>query len=335
MDIELSNRCNLSCSMCWLHGAEGAGDKYGGSELLTEEVFRLLGQVAKFRPKIYLGGSEPLIRQDFLRILRHIKELDLYVFFTSNGTLLDSAKNRELVDLGVDSVIFSLDGDADLHDQIRGRGVFQKVTSNIKELMAYKKEKKTTKPHISVNIRITPSIIGRLAATIGAIAAATDEGIESYRMHHLWYVTEYELLRHQSAVKKYLNCSAPGAACHIISELGTINAALLSDEIDKLRKNPKIQLFPEMDNQEMYNYYSEGRPSKRRCWAPFSSVVIKPNGDVTFCPDAWIDDYILGNIRTEAFADIWNNEKARRFRSVIFRQKSFPGCKRCNWLYSF
>ena len=334
VDIELSHRCNLKCTMCWLHGAEGVGDKYGGLELSTEEIFKLLDQVAKYGPKIYLGGSEPLIRKDFLQILKKIKELELYAFFTSNGTLLDSVKNREIVNLGLDSVIFSIDGDAELHDQLRGRGVFQKVTSTIKELVKFKKEKQSPKPQISVNIRITPFSIGGLNQTINAIVQATDDGVDYYRLHQLWYVTEKELELHQSSVKKYLNCSAPGAACHINPTAGNINAGLLSDEINRLRSNANIQLFPEMHSDELCNYYLEATSSRRRCWAPFYRAVIKPNGDVTYCPDEWIDDYILGNIRIADIDDIWNNKKAQYFRSIIFWHKSFPGCKRCSWMYA-
>ena len=146
LDIELSHRCNLKCAMCWLHGEEGVGDKYRESELSTGEILKFLDQIAKYGPQIYLGGAEPLIRKDFLQILKKIKELNLYVFFTSNGTLLDSEKNREIVNLGIDHIIFSIDGNEELHDSVRGRGVFQKVTSNIKKLVKYKKEKQCQKP---------------------------------------------------------------------------------------------------------------------------------------------------------------------------------------------
>ena len=335
VDIELSHRCNLKCTMCWLHGAAGVGDKYGGAELSTGEILKFLDQIAKSRPQIYLGGAEPLIRKDFLQILKKIKELNLYVFFTSNGTLLDSEKISEIVNLGVDHIIFSIDGDAELHDSIRGRGSFQKVTSNIKKLLGYKKEKQCPKPRISVNIRITPYIIGNLAKNLRAIDTATGAGVDFFQMHQLWYLTEKELELHQLSIKRYLNCSAPGAACHINPMADNINVGLLSDEINRLRGIPKIKLYPQMPHQEMQNYFSEGTPSKRRCLASFYGVVIKPNGDVIFCPDEWINDYVLGNIRTAAFDDIWNNEKARYFRSTIFRHKSFPGCKRCSWMYAF
>ncbi|MGA2465179.1 MAG: radical SAM protein [Thermodesulfobacteriota bacterium] len=335
IDIELTNQCNLKCKMCWFHGEGGIGDRYRGSELKRDEVTRFITQLAKYKPRIYLGGSEPFIRDDFLDILEHIKALNLPVSFTTNGTLFDSDKIKEVVKLGIDHVVFSIDGDEALHDEIRGKGVFKKVTSNIKELFELKKEKNCGKPMISVNITITPLIVGHLQESITAIREATRDGVDFYRVHHLWYITEYELGAHQSQVNKYLNCSAPGAVCHLTPLSKNVNRLTLSNEILQLRKIPKIKFFPNLNDKDLLDYYSEYSRVKYRCLAPFYRAVIKPNGDVKFCPDEWIDDYILGNIRDDAFEPIWNSKKAQYFRSAILWHKSFPACKRCSWMYSF
>jgi radical SAM protein with 4Fe4S-binding SPASM domain len=335
IDLELSNRCNLKCQMCWFHGEGGIGDCYQGSELTTAEVLNFISQIADYRPSIYLGGCEPFIRVDLLRILQHLKDLGLAVAFTTNGTLLDSAKNLAMVQLGVDQIIFSLDGPEEVHDEIRGKGVFRKATANLKELSDFRRHCHRPKPVISVNMTITPFIIGRLLESIEAIREATGDGADCYRVHHLWFITPKELALHQSAVRQYLKCSAPGAACHLTPLAANINPSALSREIEQLKNLPKIQFFPNLSPDKIYQYYSEGGRTRRRCFAPYQGAVIKPNGDVKFCPDDWIDDYLLGNIRENNFADIWNNRKARNFRSVIFRQKAFPGCKRCSWRYCY
>jgi radical SAM protein with 4Fe4S-binding SPASM domain len=174
-----------------------------------------------------------------------------------------------------------------------------------------------------------------LEETINAIRQATQDGVNFYRIHHLWYITQKELLMHQSKTKKFLRCSAPGAACHLIQLSRDINPLTLSNEIQQLRNLPKIEFFPNLPYNDILNYYSECTRTKNRCFAPFYGAVIKPNGDVRFCPDEWIDDYTIGNIRDDTLENIWNNKKARYFRSVIFRHKSFTGCKRCSWMYSF
>jgi MoaA/NifB/PqqE/SkfB family radical SAM enzyme len=136
IDIELSNKCNLRCKMCWFHGEQGIGDRYIGCELATREVLALVEEVSCHRPAIYIGGTEPFIRRDILTILEHIKKKNMRVSFTTNGTLLGPAKIEKLVRMGVDDIAFSIDGHRQLHDSLRGPGVFYKVTSAIAQLAA-------------------------------------------------------------------------------------------------------------------------------------------------------------------------------------------------------
>lgn len=333
--LELTNKCNLACNMCWFHGEQGIGDLYRGLELTTDEVIDVIKKLAPYRPYIYLGGSEPFVRKDILLILENIKKYKLSVSFTTNGTLLNTNTNKKIVELGVDQVIFSIDGDETLHDQIRGREVYRKVTSNIRDIFEWKNKKNSPLPLINVNMTITPLTIGRLQKSLEAIREATKDSVDCYRMHHLWYITPNELNMHQFMVKKYLQCFAPRAACHLNPAATNIDSLTLANEIIQLEKVSKIDFYPRLHNGDLHNYYTDSYLPQLNCVAPFYSAVIKPNGDVIFCPDEWIDDYLLGNIRQNSFEDIWNNHKARYFRSVIFRHKSFPGCKRCNWMYSF
>jgi radical SAM protein with 4Fe4S-binding SPASM domain len=335
IDIELSNKCNLACNMCWFHGESGVGDKYRGRELTTDEVTGFIKDVSKYRPSIYMGGTEPFVREDFLSILEYIKKLGLRVSFSTNGTLLDSKKLQTLVALGVDDVRFSIDGYEALHDQIRGKGVFRKAISGIRELFEYKMERNVRKPFVTVNITITPSIIGHVEEAVKEIREAVQDKVDIIKIHHLWYATQKELWQHQKEVRKYLHCGAPGAASHLISLPKEIDPLALSHEIHKVIDLPKVRCFPNLDKNGIVHYYSEFSKKKYRCYAPFHGAVIKPNGDVKFCPDEWIDDYIIGNIREESFERIWNSKNARNFRSVILWKKSFFGCKRCSWMYSF
>jgi radical SAM protein with 4Fe4S-binding SPASM domain len=334
VDLELTNRCDLHCKMCWLHGECGIGDNYQGLELSTNEVFNLIDQVSKHKPQIYIGGAEPLFREDLFIILEYLKRHDLVVSFTTNGTLFDQRKIEMLVTLGIDHVTFSIDGDEKLHDQIRGEGTFKKVTSAIKGLSEYKKRRSSNRPAIIVNFTVTKDIRNHVYEAINAVKEATHDGADIYRIHHLWYITHKELSAHQSAVKQSLGCKAAGAGSHLISSAQGIGPHSLADEISLLKGQPKVTSFPDLSRHEIVNYYSESKSMKGRCIAPFFKVVIKPNGDVKFCPDEWIDDFVLGNIRHDRFDTIWNNDRARLFRKVLFKKKCFSGCRRCSWMYA-
>jgi len=335
IDIELSNRCNLHCKMCWFHGENGIGDRFKDQELSTYEIFSLVDQLEEYAPAIYVGGSEPFIREDFLEILRYIRSKNISVSFTTNGTLLDSGIIEKLVGLGVDTIYFSIDGNEELHDRLRGKGTFNKVTQSVRMLSVLKKHEPNVKPVIIVNITITANLLGHLKEALDSIRESTDDGADYYRLHHLWYVTQDELSGHMSAIKQKLGCSASGTASHLIPDSFMLDPIRLSDEIMRIRRLPRVKSFPDLSSAKIRQYYSESPSIRKRCLASFFAAVIKPNGDVKFCPDEWIDDYVLGNILNDRFDDIWNSMQAHKFRRVLLREKHFTGCQRCNWMYSY
>jgi radical SAM protein with 4Fe4S-binding SPASM domain len=62
---------------------------------------------------------------------------------------------------------------------------------------------------------------------------------------------------------------------------------------------------------------------------PWSQADIDYNGNVHFCAD--YPDYVIGNIREQRFWDIYNGERAQKFRKELREspQGIFPGCLRC------
>jgi radical SAM protein with 4Fe4S-binding SPASM domain len=334
VDIELTNRCNLRCPMCWFYGQNGIGDRYRDSELKTEQVLDLIDQLAAGKPHLYFGGAEPFLRRDFLAILTHVKRCGLSVAFTTNGTLLNQAAIETLVELGVNDLNVSIDGPEEVHDQRRGRGTFRKVLANLQQLLECRKRERRKSPRVTINITINPFMVGRLKETIDTIREATGDAVDFYRIHHLWFVTPGELQAHQGEVQQALGGMAPGARSHCIPLSQLQAPGVLAQEIAQLKSVDKVISFPDIHGQEIHDYYSDGYRSTKRCLAPFQRVLVKPNGDVKFCPDEWIDDYVLGNVHQQRFDAIWNGDKANHFRSVIFQKRTFPACKRCSWLYS-
>ena len=335
VDLELTNRCNLRCPMCWFHGENGIGDPYRHSEMDTDEILGLIDQIAEYQPQIYFGGAEPFIRDDFLAIISHARTCFLPVSFTTNGTLLNHKIVLKLVDLGVDRINFSIDGTEDIHDGLRGPGAFSTAISNLQRLLKCKKAANVDKPLITINLTINPLVVGHLKETMLSIQSAVADEVDSLRIHHLWFIGPTELQAHQAAIHEALGRSAQCAGSHRIPSAQSIDPIALADEISGLKGLRKVDSFPDLRGKEILDYYSEGTRSRRRCRAPFHAVVVKPNGDVRFCPDEWIDDYVLGNVREHSLETIWRSDGARHFRSVLNREGAYPGCKRCSWMYSF
>lgn len=336
LDIELTNRCNLSCPPCWFHGCRGIGDRYapGQGELSTAEVVDLVDQVAPHGPRIYFGGGEPFLRGDLFPILAHVKRKGLAVSLTTNGTLLDVAAARRIVELGVEDINVSVDGDEPQNDAVRGEGTFRRSTAAVRGLLSCRREARRLRPRVAVNLTVSPGLAGRLLPALRAIREAVG-AVDLIRVHHQWFITEKDLRAHHSAVQKHLGCRAPGACAHLLSPELIVDGAALAREIALARKEPGVVCFPDLKGPQIERYYRGTPGGRKRCLASLQAAVVKPDGEVRFCPDEWIDDYVLGHVRCGRFDEIWNNERARRFRAVVRRQRCFPACRRCSWMHSF
>ena len=101
----------------------------------TEEVIRMYDEAHEigFRG-IFFWGGEPLLRDDFPDLVKHVKNKGWYVSMATNGTLL-SNKADQLAPY-VDSMLVSIDHPRK-HDEIRGvEGTFENCISGARKVKA-------------------------------------------------------------------------------------------------------------------------------------------------------------------------------------------------------
>lgn len=133
--LSLTNRCNLKCKHC----VASAADPKGEDPLSTEDWKAIIIQVLKLRPEqLALTGGEPLLRKDFLELLRFAKEncKDTKIVLSTNGLLISDKNVKDIIDK-VDTIAISLDGyDETSCEKIRGKGVYRKVIDVISLIKA-------------------------------------------------------------------------------------------------------------------------------------------------------------------------------------------------------
>ncbi|MEZ4485677.1 MAG: radical SAM protein [Syntrophotaleaceae bacterium] len=114
---EVTRRCNLNCVHCRCSADMDAAE----GDFTTAEAFRLIDDICQVaKPVLVLSGGEPLLRDDIFRIARYGTEQGLRMCLATNGTLLDDAVCRNLIDSGIRMVSLSLDGSrAEGHDDFR------------------------------------------------------------------------------------------------------------------------------------------------------------------------------------------------------------------------
>ena len=131
--ITLTSRCNLRCVMCnhWKHPTRPS------EEISTEQAMRVIGQVAAWGvTEVELSGGEPMLRRDFMELLRCAGRNGLKVNVTTNGMLIPEDVALELVQHAGLRLQISLDGaKAETHDKIRGKeGSYAEILAGVKRL---------------------------------------------------------------------------------------------------------------------------------------------------------------------------------------------------------
>ena len=128
--LELTNECNLRCKHCYSF----LGEKLE-NELTYEEIKRLLRELHDLGTmEIELGGGEPLLRPDLMKIINATQSSDFEITLITNGILIKKETPKKLSNFSIKHVQISLDGLKEAHEYIRGKGTFESAIRAIKEL---------------------------------------------------------------------------------------------------------------------------------------------------------------------------------------------------------
>jgi len=129
VNIDLTNRCNLNCPICFAN-SNAAGRV---CELSLDQLDRILEKIVSIRPQppscVQFAGGEPTVHKDFLEAVRRAKSMGVgYVQVASNG--LRFAQSFEFCqaasDAGLGQVYLQFDGVTDeVYLKIRGRPLME------------------------------------------------------------------------------------------------------------------------------------------------------------------------------------------------------------------
>ena len=128
--FEITPRCNFNCKMCYIHQQ---ADK---PELSADEWLDIGRQAAACGMIfILITGGEPLIRPDFPKIYKGLKELGLLVSVNTNGSLITDEVFDMFVSDPPNRINISLYGGSDdTYMKLCGNAKYSVVTGNIRRL---------------------------------------------------------------------------------------------------------------------------------------------------------------------------------------------------------
>ncbi|MFH1536888.1 MAG: radical SAM/SPASM domain-containing protein [Patescibacteria group bacterium] len=147
ISLELINRCNLNCIMCYKkHHTEPR------AMLGLEIIKKIMDECREHKmPSMILGlGSETLMYNKVKGVIKKTREAGIQdVFFGTNGVMLSEDIIKSVIKNKISRVEISIDAaTAETYNRVRRVPVFEKVEENINKLVELKRKFNTPLPVI-------------------------------------------------------------------------------------------------------------------------------------------------------------------------------------------
>ncbi|MHB8073344.1 D-glucuronyl C5-epimerase family protein [Desulfosporosinus fructosivorans] len=336
MYVSLNSECGLSCKMCDIGQKNTQASIYKNlhpsnkSELDPDLLIRRCREARDSLQTVHFIGTEPTLYTKLPYLVAELKKLQLNVIVTTNGINLERML-PDLLGAGLDQLWISIDGPAEIHDNIRGKqGLFENImkalNSNRALILNHKQKHEFS---LNVSCAVTPLNYMDLE---GLIKETGMEPIDTYWFTHMNYVTENIAREHTMVFTEY-----------------PIGPSCLHEEMDPKRINPyemllsviriktlgeeigrKVIMVPRMvDYMDYEDFYK--RPlstiGKTTCDVPLSSMEVNCDGSICVMSRCYQID--IGNIKDNNLHDLFYSNALIGFRKDMSDHGIWQPCKRC------
>lgn len=178
VDIELTNHCNLLCKMC----ARRLMTRKRG--YMAREIFdKVLEDCKAMKTPIrFIRWGEPFMHRDIIKYAKAVKDAGLLLHITNNGLKINEKQMRELIEMGLDSIIFSMQGATkEGYEEMRNNRHYDDLVKNIFLFARLRAGKEKPFMHISSTMtNETKEEIDKFRQFWSVIADSVDVGKTSF-----------------------------------------------------------------------------------------------------------------------------------------------------------
>ena len=275
-------KCNQKCIFCY-----AAGEKLSSaSELSTDGWKRAIDNLKKAGvPMITFTGGEPTQRADLCELIDYSRWF--VTRLNTNGTLLTEELCDGLRKASLDSLQIALySHNPEVHNALVGAPLFEKAVQGIKNAVAAGLDVSINTPLCKKNSDYTETLrfISSLGVRFVTVSGLICTGMAENR-HSEYDLNSDGLYEIVKSAKEFCNENQ--------MEIDFTSPGLITEE--RLQAlNMKVPM----------------------CGACLSNMAIAPDGSVIPC-QSWLSaDASLGNILTDSFKDIWENERCKNLRKM-------------------
>jgi MoaA/NifB/PqqE/SkfB family radical SAM enzyme len=317
----LTFRCTSRCKTCTLWQRTDKSD-----ELSLDEWKRAVDEAAALGAKNFeLFGGDALLRPDVLvPLVRYISTRPgLCSDLVTNCNLMTEKTTHELVEAGLHDLWISIDGVGESHNKVRGRNkTFNKVEQTIEWVKKARGDSKLPLVHANTTIsNLNYDGFERV------MPYAEEMGMDFI---HLEYAGEFwDELLDESTIDGIRPCPyfvrQDGKSILVSEE----QARIIKDKIVRMKEDArKLNISLQCENVDKLTIRQmvTGDCDNRRCYITRTKITIDPRGNVVGC--GFFSDWILGNIRQQPLAEIWNNDRHKQFMKH-FARRDMKMCDHC------
>jgi radical SAM protein with 4Fe4S-binding SPASM domain len=147
LSFEPTTSCNLRCPEC----PSGLRNFTRPTGMLQNDIFRkVIDELHEtLLYLIFYFQGEPYLHPQFLDLVRYASQKGIYTATSTNAHYLHDQNARKTVESGLDRLIISIDGTTqETYQAYRVGGKLEKVIEGTKNIIRWKKELKSSTPHV-------------------------------------------------------------------------------------------------------------------------------------------------------------------------------------------
>lgn len=309
--IQPTTSCNLQCRTCIRNVWDDPEAHMAMSTF--QRILESLDELPDLTRVVFSGFGEPLTHPNILEMIGAVRKRNMAVTLGSNGLLLDAKMCSEIIRLGVDRLVVSIDGvKQETYAAVRG-AMLSLILNNIRALNEIKSQLGSLSPALGIEfvlLKANVSEIGELTRLASRLNAA-----RVLVSNVLPYTEEMrsEILYGYEPRSPFSASGWPVKADAWVM-WGTLEL-------------PRMHWGAE-----------------RRCrFVQDRAIVVGWDGSVSPCyalshnysyfavdgRKKQVSRYVLGNVKEQLLAETWMSEEYVRFRSEV-RGSYFPSCPDCD-----
>lgn len=309
--LEPTTACNLECRT-YIRNTWADPNQHMNMQTFQHIVDNLDG-LPDLKRVIFTSFGEPLTQPRLLEMVEAMRKHDLAVTIGTNGLLLNSKIASELIRLGVDRVVISIDGGKpETYAGVRGAMLAQ-VIDHIRGLNEAKRQQHSLFPHIGVEF---VSMRSNVAELDDLVKMAAELNVSRLLVSNVLPYTEElreEVLYGYQPVPPF---KASGWALQLDAWV-----SWATQELPRMHWGAERRCKFVQDHAMVVGWDGGVAP----CYALSHNYSYYTIDGIK----KQVERYILGNVNEESLADIWMSEDYVRFRSEV-KVYHFPSCPNCD-----